>query len=54
LKKKNNIKVICTNSREDFEAVNKKITLLLAELVKSGQLDQLIENINPDNNISKL
>jgi len=38
LKKENNIKVICDNSKEDFEAVSKKCTLLIAQLVKSGQL----------------
>lgn len=38
MKKSNNIKVICLNSKEDFEKVSKKVTLLLAELVKSNQL----------------
>ncbi|MVX64933.1 hypothetical protein GKZ28_14655 [Clostridium chromiireducens] len=38
MKKLNNIKVICSNSKEDLEKINKKYTLLIAELVKSGQL----------------
>lgn len=38
MKKPNNIKVICLNSEEDFKKVSRKVTLLLAELVKSGQL----------------
>ncbi|MDF2882952.1 MAG: hypothetical protein K0R54_3509 [Clostridiaceae bacterium] len=36
MKKSNNIKVICLNSKEDFEKVSKKVNLLLVELVKSG------------------
>lgn len=38
MKKSNNIKVICLNSKEDFEKVSKKVTLLIAELVRSGQI----------------
>jgi hypothetical protein len=38
MKKPNNIKVVCFNSKEDFEKVSKKYTLFIAELVKSGQI----------------
>ena len=43
MKNSNNIKVICLNSKEDFEKINKKYTLLIAELVKSGQLGCALE-----------
>lgn len=38
MKKPNNIKVVCFNSKEDFEKVSEKYTLFIAELVKSGQI----------------
>lgn len=44
-KKENNIKVICTNTEEDFEKVNLKLTILLAELFKTGKL---FENHTPE------
>lgn len=55
MKNKTNIKVICTNTPEDFKLINEKYTLLLAELFLSGQLDSLINNksnINTDMNNS--
>lgn len=38
MKKPNNIKVICLNNKEDFKKINEKFTLLIAELVKDGQV----------------
>lgn len=41
MKKVNNIKVICVNSNVDLNILNQKFTLLVAELVKSGQIKWL-------------
>ncbi|WP_279283049.1 hypothetical protein [Clostridium sp. C2-6-12] len=37
-RKKSNIKVICLNNDKDLKEINKRFTMLVAELVRNGEI----------------